>query len=52
MSRTEFGFNSKENERQERKAFFIARATAQIDTPEIREEASDKFDEVNPVESK
>lgn len=34
-------------ERAERKAIWMEKATAHFDTPEIRQEASDKFEEAN-----
>ena len=53
MTRIIIGFNKPymdketKKERLERKAIWIARATAHYDTPEIRKEASDMFDEAN-----
>lgn len=34
---------------QRRKAIWMAKATAHMDTPEIRKEASDTFDKENPI---
>jgi hypothetical protein len=39
-----------DEEREERKAQFIARATAHFDSPQIRKEASDKWEESNKKE--
>lgn len=39
-----------QQERAQRKAIFIARATKHFDTPKIRKEASEMFDKANPIE--
>ena len=37
-------------ERRERKAQWLARATAHFDTPEIRKDAGEMFEKANPIE--
>lgn len=37
-------------ERAERKAIWMGRATAHFDTPKIRKEASEKWEEANKIE--
>ena len=39
--------NETPEEREQRKAIYIARATSHFDTPEIRKEAEDKWNEAN-----
>lgn len=39
--------NETKEQREERKAIYLARATAHFDTPEIRKEASNKWEEAN-----
>lgn len=44
--------NETQKERELRKSTFIARATSHFDTPEIRKEASDMFEDANPSQEK
>ncbi len=37
-------------ERAERREMWISKSTSHIDTPKIRKEAGEKFDQANPVE--
>lgn len=43
--------NETPEQRAERKAQFIARATSHMDTPKIRKQASDKWEAANPISS-
>lgn len=39
------------DDRAQRKATWMGRATSHMDTPRIRKEASDKFEKANPISS-
>lgn len=43
--------NETPEQRTQRKAYWIAKATSHMDTPKIRKQASDQFEAANPISS-